>query len=300
MRLSSMRYLLREGFRNIWQNRFMSFASILVLISCLLLTGGAYLVYENINNAFKQVYEQNVVVVFAEEKTTADQLTAMQKQLEGIQNVRSVKYVSKDETLQNYKNDIPKATFEEMQGDANPMLDLFVVTFDDLEQFEPTLQRIRQVEHIDDISSNQSIAQTLTKVRGIVLSVAGWIIGVLLLVALFIISNTIKLTVYSRRLEIYIMKSVGATNRFIRFPFVIEGMILGLASGGLAYGIIYYLYTRLAGMFSFAGVFGLIAFTDVWWQMLVGFLVAGVLTGMLGSAISMGRYLKRDGGMADE
>lgn len=300
MRLSSMRYLLREGFRNIWQNRFMSLASICVLVSCLLLTGGAYLVFENIDNAFKQVYEQNVVVVFAKEDTTSDQLKTLEQQLQQLDNIQSVQYVSKDETLKTYKNDIPEATYKEMQGKENPMLDLFVVKFKDLEKFDTTLGQIQKLQNIDDISSNKTIAQTLTKVRNIVLTVSGWIIGVLLLVALFIISNTIKLTVYSRRLEIYIMKSVGATNLFIRVPFLIEGMILGLIAGGAAYGIIYYLYDKLAGMFSFVGVFGLVSFADVWVVLLVGFLVAGVATGMLGSAISMGRYLKRDGGMADD
>lgn len=300
MKLSSARYLLREGFRNIWQNRFMAVASVCVLISCLLLTGGAYLVFENIDNAFKQIYEQNVVVVFAQEDTTQEQLQALEQQLRQTPNVQSVDFVSKDETLEAYKNDIPEATYEEMQGEENPMLDLFVVTFEDLSQFDATLNRIEQLPHIDDISSNRTIAQTLTKVRNIVLTVAGWIIAVLLLVSLFIISNTIKLTVYSRRLEIYIMKSVGATNLFIRIPFLIEGMILGLVSGGVAYGILYYLYGRLAGMFSFVGVFGLVPFADVWSILLAGFLLAGVLTGMLGSAISMGRYLKRDGGTSDE
>lgn len=300
MKLSSARYLLREGFRNIWQNRFMAIASICVLISCLLLTGGAYLVFENIDNAFKQVYEQNVVVVFAQENTTQEQLQSLEQQLNQISNVQSVDFISKDETLETYKNDIPEATYEEMQGEENPMLDLFVVTFEDLEQFDATLDQIEQLPYIDDISSNRTIAQTLTRVRNIVLTVAGWIIAVLLLVSLFIISNTIKLTVYSRRLEIYIMKSVGATNLFIRIPFLIEGMILGLVSGGVAYGILYYLYDRLAGMFSFTGVFGLVPFDDVWSILLAGFLLAGMLTGMLGSAISMGRYLKRDGGTSDE
>lgn len=300
MKLSSVRYLMREGFRNIWQNRFMAIASICVLISCLLLTGGAYLIFENINNAFKQVYEQNVVVVFAKEQTTQEQLKTLEQQLRQIDNIKSVQFVSKDETLETYKNDIPEATYQEMQGSENPMLDLYVVTFDDLEQFDATLAQIEKLSNIDDVSSNKTIAQTLTKVRNIVLTVAGWIIGILLLVSLFIISNTIKLTVYSRRLEIYIMKSVGATNLFIRIPFLIEGMMLGLTSGLLAYGIIYYLYDQLAGMFSFTGIFGIVSFSEVWVTVFVGFLAAGVLTGMLGSAISMGRYLKRDGGTSDE
>ncbi len=298
--MSSLRYLLREGFRYIWQNRFMALASVLVLVSCLLLTGGAYLVFENINHMFKQVQSQNVVVVFAEEHITTAERQSLEDALRSIDNVGSVEFLSKDEVLAEYKNDIPEATFEEMQGTNNPMLDTFEVTFKDLSNFDATLNQIERLDHIDDVSSSRDTAKTLTNVRSVVLTVAGWIILVLLLVSLFIISNTIKLTVYSRRLEIYIMKSVGATNRFIRFPFLVEGMILGIISGGVAYGIMYYFYDQLAGMFSFTGIFGLISFADVWKVLLIGFMVAGVVTGMLGSAISMGRYLKRDGGMADE
>ena len=147
------------------------------------------------------------------------------------------------------------------------------------------------------MKNNAELAGQLTKIRQVVLAVGGWIIGILLLVSLFIIANTIKLTVYNRRLEIYIMKSVGATRAFIRTPFVIEGVVLGLLSGLLSYGILYFVYDRLAGMLTFGGnMVQLLPFSSVWWIMLIGFLVAGVLTGMCGSAISMGKYLKEEGG----
>lgn len=125
-------------------------------------------------------------------------------------------------------------------------------------------------------------------------------VGLLLIVSLFIIANTIKLTVYNRRLEIYIMKSVGATNGFIRVPFVIEGMVLGLLSGALSYGIIYYVYQKVTEMFRFSAMFGLVSFSEIWWIMLTGFLVAGTLIGIFGSAISMSKYLKDEGGITSE
>ena len=120
--------------------------------------------------------------------------------------------------------------------------------------------------------------------------------GILLLVSLFIIANTIKLTVYNRRLEIYIMKSVGATNGFIRFPFAIEGVVLGLLAALLSYGIIAWVYSKLASLFSFGISFSPLTFSDVWAVLLVGFLVIGMLTGIAGSAISMTKYLKDEGG----
>ena len=296
MKFSSIRYLLREGFRNIWQNRFMAIASIGVLVSCLLLTGGAYLIFANIDHAFEWVYGQNVVVVFADPGCDDEQVTAMGEKIESITNVDSVTFVSKEEALQKYADDLPEATFEEMLGEDNPMQDSFIVSFKDLSQFDATMMQLEQIPGVEDIANNSDIAQTLTKVRQVVLAVGGWIIGLLLLVSLFIIANTIKLTVYNRRLEIYIMKSVGATNAFVRIPFMIEGMVLGIIAGLLSYGILYFVYTRLTGMFTFGAFASLISFSDVWWIMLIGFLVAGILTGMAGSAISMSKYLKEEGG----
>ena len=299
MRFSSLRYLIKEGFRNIWQNRFMAIASVGVLVSCLLLTGGAYLVFVNIDHAFEWVYGQNVVVAFAEEGATDEETSALMAKLEALPNVEDVEFVSKEETLEKYKDSIPEATYEDMRGENNPMPDSFVVTFEDLAQFEDTLAQIQQIPEVEDVSYNADIASALTNVRHIILVVGGWIIVMLLLVSLFIIANTIKLTVYNRRLEISIMKSVGATNAFVRIPFIIEGMVLGLVSAGVAYGILYFIYTKLSEMFHFgAMVRGLADFGEVWWIVLVGFLAIGILTGVTGSAISMRKYLKEEGGTA--
>ena len=117
-------------------------------------------------------------------------------------------------------------------------------------------------------------------------------IALLLLVSLFIIANTIKLTVYTRRLEIFIMRSVGATKWFIRFPFMVEGLILGSTAGALSYGLLFGLYAAVRHVFPFTSGFELISFASVWWQLLLGFLVGGVLVGLVGSFISTGRDLK--------
>lgn len=295
MRWSSFRYLLREGFRSIWQNRFMAAASIGVLVSCLLLTGGAYLTFVNINNMFNWVYEQNVVVAFVDESYTEEQARALESKIEAITNVADAEFLSKDQSLDRLQDSLPEQLFETLKGENNPLQDSYIVTFKDLAKFDATLMQVQETAGIDEVSYSGDLAATLTRVRQIVLTVGGWIIAVLLLVSLFIISNTIKLTVYSRRLEIYIMKSVGATNAFIRFPFAVEGMVLGLLSGGLSYGIIYYIYVKLQEKISFGPMLGLVGFDRVWLPLLVGFLVAGLLTGVLGSVISMSKYLKTEG-----
>ena len=299
MRLSSFRYLVKEGLRSLWQNRFMSLASIGVLISCLLITGGAYLVFENIDRAFRDVYAQNKVIAYAQEGCSADQLQQLQTKIEGIVNVERVQFMSRDEVLERYKEDLSDALYQELLGENNPMPDTFIITLSDLSRFDVTVPQIEKLDGISEISSSRDIAVTLTKLRSVVLAVGGWIIVLLLIVSLFIIVNTIKLTVYSRRLEIYIMKSVGATNGFVRMPFIIEGIVLGLLSGGASYGLLYFIYTRLSELFS-VDSFTLVPFSSVWIVLLAGFLTAGVLIGALGSAISMNRYLREKGGKTQD
>jgi cell division transport system permease protein len=130
----------------------------------------------------------------------------------------------------------------------------------------------------------------------VALSVGFWVVILLLAVSLFIIANTIKLTVYNRKREIYIMRSVGATGAFIRIPFIVEGIVLGLISAGISYGLIWLLYDKLLGFFpTTASLFSLVPFVNVWWIVLVGFVVIGVTTGMVGSAIATGKYLHKEG-----
>lgn len=295
MRWSSFQYLIREGFRSIWQNRFMAAASIGVLVSCLLLTGGAYLTFVNIDHVFNWVYEQNVVVAFVADEVPDEETTALKGKLEDIHNVLGAEFLSKDDTLKRLQDSLPESLFESLQGENNPLQHSYIITFDDLAQFESTLQQVESLPEIDSVSYSGDLAATLTRLRQVILTIGGWIIAVLLLVSLFIISNTIKLTVYSRRLEIYIMKSVGATDAFIRFPFAVEGMVMGLLSGGIAYGVMYYVYEKLSQNFTFGPMMGLVSFSRVWLVLLVGFLLAGLITGVLGSVISMSRYLKTEG-----
>lgn len=297
MRSHDVRYLVSEGLRNTWQNRFMALASVGVLICCLLLTGFSYLVFANIDNMFQTAYEQNVVAVYLDVEMGEDAVTAMEETLYGIDNVANVSFISKEEALERYSEDLPPETYESLQGEENPLQDTYIVSLYDLEQFEGTIGAIEALEGVEDVSYDGGIASTLARVRRLVLGIGGAVVLVLLLVSLFIIANTIKLTVHNRRLEIYIMKSVGATDAFIRFPFVVEGIVLGFIAGVVAFLFIWGLYSWLLGSFSVGGLFGMVAFSQVWQELLIGFLVGGVLVGMSGSAISMTKYLRTEGGL---
>ncbi len=307
MRLSSLGYLIKEGLRSIKQNSFMAVASVLVLVSCLLLSGAAYLCFVNVESAFQYLDDQNVALVWAVETADDAQVEQLGNQLLQMSNIESVQLITKEQILQDYQDDVPPATFESMQGENNPFLDCQVVTFSDLSLINQTIEEIRALPGVDDVSASVDTAQMLVHLRDVVLTVGGWIIALLLLVSLFIISNTIKLTVYSRRLEIGIMKSVGATKAFVRLPFMVEGMVLGLIAGVLSFGILYFIYSRLCAMPAIGfvqlvdiGQAGLTALLPVWAELLIGFLVMGMLTGTLGSGISIGRYLKEEGAVSGE
>ncbi len=290
MRFNTFRFLVKEGVRSLRQNFFMSAASILVLVSCLLITGCAYLVYENVEHAFDWAYQQNVVVAYADADVTDERAAAIKAELEKQSNVAQVEYVSKEALLERYKDEFGEL-LEDLEAD-NPLQDAFVISFEDLSLFDATVKSIQTVENIDKVDYDQALSQTLVKVRKVVLTVGVWVIALLLIVSLFIIANTIKLTVYSRRREISIMRSVGATPWFVRFPFMVEGIILGSAAGVLSYGLLFGVYEVIRQNFTFSSSLELIPFTMVWWQLLLGFLVGGMITGVLGSTVSIGRYLK--------
>lgn len=305
MKLSSLGYLIKEGFRNIKQNSFMSVASILVLVSCLLLSGAAYLVFVNVDQAFDWAYKQNTMLVWAVEDADDAMVTQLGEDLKALSNVDTVTFKSKEEIWEEHESQVPSATYESMQGENNPMLDCYIITVIDLNLAQQTVDQVYLLQNVDDVSYNKDVANILVGIRDAVLKIGGVIILMLLVVSLFIISNTIKLTVYSRRLEIGIMKSVGATKAFIRLPFMVEGMVLGFSAGILSFAVLYFIYARLVdavqiGKITFTelSVTGLLGVLPVWSELLLGFLILGTLTGMIGSGISISRYLKEESGVS--
>ena len=290
MRFNTFRFLVREGFRSLAKNWFMSMASVLVLVSCLLVTGCAYLVFENVNHGFDWMYQQNVMVAYTKMDATDEEAVAIQAALEKLDNVVAVEYRSKESLLEQYRDDLGDL-LEGLEGDENPLSDMFVIRLGELAVLETTVKAVEAVPGVDEVDFDKSLSSLLVETRRAVFTVGSWVIVLLLVVSLFIIANTIKLTVYSRRLEISIMRSVGATHWFIRFPFMVEGLMLGFFAGVLGYGLTYGVYELIKYFFT---RFPLISFGMVWWQLLIGFLVGGMLTGLVGSAISTTRYLREN------
>lgn len=296
MKFRQFFHLTREGFRNTWLNRLMALASVSVLVCCLMLTGFAYLIYVNVEQMFQNAYEQNVVAVYLDTTLSDYQVERVGLHLKSMENIDSIRFLSKEEFLAQYGNALADETMESFEGENNPLPDTYIITMKDLAKFRATLEEIENITGVDEASYDADTAEVLSRVRNVVLAIGGGIIGVLLIVSLFIIVNTIKLTVHNRREEIYIMKSVGATDGYVRFPFVVEGLLLGLMAGGLGYGLITLLYQALLNNLTFDNpLLQLVPFTSQWLPLLIGFLAGGMLVGVCGSAISMSKYLKQEG-----
>lgn len=303
MKGTSLKYLTHEGFRNVWVNRLMSLASVTVLMACLIIMGAGIMIYFNINNVVDKVQSQNVVMVYVADDASEDETTQIGTSLKGISNVESCEFVPKEvafqEQIQSMGGDA--ALFEGF--DEIPIPDAYKVTVKDLSQFENTVSQIKQINKVDSVRENSDLASKLLSLRHAVSIVSVGLVVMLFLVALFIISNTIRITMFSRKLEISIMKAVGATNWFIRWPFMIEGMILGTISGIVSLGVLWGLYAVAEKVFaqtlSLIG-FSLVPFSEYWWQILLVFVAIGLFTGAFGSLVSMAKYLKEQGSVVSD
>lgn len=297
---ASLKYLTKEGFRNVWTNRMMSLASICVLMSCLVLVGSATMIFLNIDSLLARIEEENVVMVYLDDTATEAEVADMEGTIRAIDNIKDVEFVSKESAWEEQLSTMGEAErefFTDVSTDI-PLPDAYKVTVDNLDNFSSTVEDLKGLDHVDIIRENRDLAQRLVAIRHGISVIAIVIIAVLFIISLFIISNTIRLTVYSRRLEISIMKSVGATNSFVRFPFVIEGMILGILSGTIGFGLVWGVYELAITQFSdlLASInLTAIPFTDYALMMLGAFILIGVICGVGGSLVTMSKYLNREG-----
>ena len=297
--ISDIRYLFREGIKNIWSNRTMSLASVGVLVSCLLLTGAAVLFSMNIGTAMAAVEGSNSVKIYMDKGLPVLASLKAGEQIKKLDNIKSCQFVSRDDAIKKVMSMLGEkdsSLLKDMTGKDNPLPDAFQVSFKDLSKYKDTVAQIKKIDGVSSVNDYSDIAAKLTSLHRLVTTVGFWIILLLSLVSLFIISNTIRMTMFSRRLEISIMKSVGATNWFVRVPFVVEGVIIGLISGLISSLLLRLIYDRLTGTLTSITLFSPLAIGAVQWKITLMFLLAGSLFGAVGGVISIGKYLKKEGG----
>ena len=301
--MRSFRYLVKEGFKNVWHNRLMSIASIGVLVAVMVLIGAATILSVNVDAMLENLQSQNVVMVYTTDEATEEQARTAYAEILALNNVNEAacEFVTQEQGVQSLIDSMGsqyEELFEFVENDGESKGSWLPfgmrISFDDLSQFDATIEAISKVEYVDHINDSRDLTMKIVNMRSLVNTAGLCIIALLFVTALVIIANTIKITMHSRKLEISIMKAIGATNNFIRTPFVIEGIILGVTSALVSTLAVYGIYTLVIDKVTQMNV-SLIPFMDFGLYMLGMFLCLGVVTGVLGSIISIGKYLRKEG-----
>lgn len=295
MKLISVRYFIKEGFKNVWLNGIMSVASIFVMVCCMLLTGTAVLISMNISSTLKSIEGKNSITVYLHSDVDSSQALEVGDKIRGIANITACEYYPREEAVKKYQ-EMLGSLFEVLQSENNPLPDVFHITMGDLSLYESTVREIKNFEEVDTVGDRSDTARKLTDLNNLVTKAGLWIVVSLGAISLFIISNTIKLTMYSRRFEINIMKSIGATNLFIRMPFMVEGITIGVISSVFSIALLKIVYEQIILIINKIIPFHSVKFESLLFPIFVGFLLSGMVFGLIGGVISIGRYLKREGG----
>lgn len=300
MKWSSFKYLARQGLHNMINNRLMSFASVGVLTVCLIITGVAGLFTANMNSLMLYLRSQNEVVVYLDENLDEAGLASVDSALRSISGLKEVTYVSRDEALDLMRDSMgDKADlFDVFEGEENPFLANYKVVLQDVGQMDEIVPQLESITGVVDVNVPTGLSDLVVNIHKAVTVISVGLVVVLGFVSIVVISNTIRLTVFARRKEINIMKYVGATNGFIRLPFFVEGIAVGLIAGLISSAIVLGGYQLLI-IYSvdFPAFWGsilnsvLLGMDQVWWKVLVAFLAFGSLIGSVGTATSIRKYL---------
>lgn len=287
-------YFFREGAGNMLSHGFMSFAAIGVTVACLLIMGTFTLVAYNANENLKDMQKENAILAFVDENLSDTEARDLQPAVEKVDGVADCTFVSREEAKESY---VEQFDDDNLYSDveANVFRHRYVVHLDDKADLDQVAEQIEQVEGIVKIRADREISTGFVTLRNIagVISIA--LIVILLIISVFIISNTIKLTTFDRRDEIAIMKMVGATDGFIRWPFVYEGLLLGLCGAAVAFGLQWLLYEAIAKGIGNSDTLQLVnvsPFSGIWVPVLCSFVAVGILVGVGGSLTAIRKFLR--------
>ncbi|MCI5753411.1 MAG: permease-like cell division protein FtsX [Clostridiales bacterium] len=293
MKLNRFFFLIRSGVKSIFTHGFMSFASVTIIMACLIIMGSFSLVAVNINRVIDDLEDQNQVLAFVDETLTVRQAEALKSKIDAVENVRKSEFVTREQAMEQFRGDYDSELFQDI--DATVFRHRFVIYLDDISQMEQTRDALEQISGIAKVNARLDYAEGFIAVRNVVSIISMVLIVILVVVSVFIMTNTIKLATFGRRGEIAIMKMVGAGNGFIRMPFVVEGVVLGLTGSLLAFFIEWALYGLMCQRLMTGLVSQLVAvipFTALMWPVLLVFVIVGVLIGCFGGLIAIRNYLK--------
>ena len=295
MRFNVINYLIGEGIRNLFKNKKSTMSSLMIMCATMLIFGVFFVIGENINAFVKNVADAQEIRVFIKDTATESDIEQLETQILDIDGVKTAVFISKEDAYDYMKEMVGE---ELLEGREKIFSVAYDVTLTDLEMNDEVQESILQLDNVKKLeSANKVIAKIISLAKGVKLVTAGLLV-LLIIISVAIISNTIKLTVHARRKEISIMKYVGATNSFIRWPFLVEGVIIGVVAGVLSVGIIGVAYTAISNNLGQTAFFAemsnwkLVDFKDMFNLILTVYLGLGVGIGVVGSSISMKKYLQ--------
>ena len=293
MKINNLNYLFKEGIRGIFLHGFMSFAAVCVTVACLLIVGSFSSLVYNVNIMVENLNKTNEILVYIDSELPDAEAKSVGTQINRIANVQNAEFVSREQALKDFiaehqENDAFSGV------DAQDLRHRFVVTLVDNRQMEQTVGEISTIAGVAKINAAYELAEGFSTLQDVLHIASIAVIAVLLGVSLLIISNTVKLAMYDRRDEIAIMKMVGATNGFIRLPFVVEGFVLGMLGAAVAFGLEWLMYdaliARLAAVDTLK-LFSFVPFTELLWPMVATFAGAGLFVGVVGSWTSIRKFM---------
>ncbi len=288
---------IKDGFKGVFRNGLMSFASILVLFSGLILIGIFTTLIKNVNHNLDKMDDFNELVCYMELEADDETIRNAHEAIISLDNVVNVAFVSKEEALEAEKAEYGEeyAFLFDMYntGRANPLPDAFRIEYESVGKLDALQYRLEKVEGVQHIRNSREIAQNIEKFKSVITIGGTWLMALLVIVSLFVIANTIKLTFHSRELEISIMRYIGATKFYITMPFVVESIIISLIASGLGYLAQWYIYRFMVEKLAVEyNIISIIPFAEMNNLFLVIFFGAGLFIGIFGGAITIRRYMK--------
>ena len=293
MKINNIGYLLKEGFRGIFLHGFMSFAAVCVTVACLLIVGSFSILAYNLDIMVENLNKTSEILVYVDSSLSDAEARSIGTKINTLSNILNAKFVSREEALEDFIADHDgDSAFSGVQ--AEDLRHRYVVTLEDNTLMKQTDAQLKQIPGVVKTSAAYELAEGFTTIQSVLHIVTVAVMAVLLVVSLLIISNTVKLAMYDRKEEIGIMKMVGATNGFIRLPFVVEGFTLGMMGALLAFGLEWVMYDALIEKISTVDslqLFSFVAFQELLIPMVAVFGAAGLFVGIVGSWTSIRKFL---------
>lgn len=295
MKLSTLRYLFKEGIVGLWRNRTMALASLGTIVLCLLILGMSYGIGVNIDYLIEQIEAKFGMTAYLNDDLTQKDIDQLQYKVKQIKSVKEVIYISKEQALKNFSEENEEQSLFEMFREDNPLPASLEITVSDITKQEEIVNELKHMEGIDETIYFKDETASFMKIGHTIDYICIGILIILIVVGLMLMSNTIKLTVYIRRREINIMKYVGATNSFIQVPFLIEGMLIGLLGAMVSIVVITLSYDWALQKFSeMTGVlsgFSLAPAKQIMETLVPMYIILGVGIGLIGSAFAIHKHL---------